>query len=210
MPYQQKNNPKPATERAFLCHANCYNRVMATTVKIDSSSVKGLAERLKQAKERLQVGWFEGVNYDDGTPVAGVAAQNEFGGRNVPARPFMRPAIAEHSQKWSDIYRGAAKQWINGTGDYSSVLTAVGLTAEADIRNAIANGNHMPLSPVTLALRRLRNDNVPIGASTVRRVAAAIAAGQTGPGQLGQPFANADPLRETGYMIATLTHLVSE
>ncbi len=44
----------------------------------------------------------------------------------------------------------------------------------------------------------------------VGAVGAAIAAGETAPGQLGdQSFGNKDPLRDTGYMIATLTHEVS-
>jgi hypothetical protein len=179
-----------------------------TKVRIDASSVRGLAEKLKQAKEKLQVGWFDGVNYEDGIPVAGVAAANEFGTKKVPARPFMRPAVSDNQSKWADVYAKMARQWIGGSGGYAGVLTTVGLVAEADIRNAIVTGDHLALSPVTLALRRLRNDNVPIGVDTVRKVAAAIAAGETGSGQLGQPSDNRDPLRETGYMIATLTHNV--
>lgn len=177
-------------------------------VRIDASSVRGLADKLKQAKEKLQVGWFDGVNYGDGVPVAGIAALNEFGSKTAPARPFMRPAIADNKAKWSGTYLQMARQWINGSGDYAGVLTTVGLVAEADIRNAITTGDHLALSPITLALRRLRNDNVPIGGKLIGAVAGAIAAGETGAGQLGQPSDNRDPLRETGYMIATLTHNV--
>ncbi len=180
-----------------------------TKVRIDASSVRGLAEKLKQAKEKLQVGWFDGVNYEDGKPVAGIAALNEFGSKTAPARPFIRPAVADNQSKWADIYAQMARQWISGSGDYAGVLTTVGLVAEADIRNAIVTGDHQALSPITLALRRLRNDNVPIGGKLIGAVAGAIAAGETGSGQLGQPSDNRDPLRETGYMIATLTHNVS-
>ena len=180
-----------------------------TKVRIDSSKVRGLADKLKEAKEQLQVGWFEGVAYDDGIPVAGVASANEFGTNTVPPRPFFRPAIADNQDKWSETYRQMAARWIAGNGDYSGVLNTVGLVAVADVKNAIVSGNHAPLSPVTLALRKLRNDGVPIGAKTVRRVAAAVARGETGAGQLGEPFANRDPLRETGFMISTLTHEVS-
>lgn len=88
------------------------------------------------------------------------------------------------------------------------MLTTVGLVVQADVKNAIVGGNHKPLSPVTLALRRLKNDNVPIGKKTVGMVAAAVARGETGPGELGQPFSNQDPLRDTGYMLATLTYEV--
>lgn len=179
-------------------------------IRIDGSKVKGLAEKLKLAKDKLQVGWFQGAKYSDGLPVALVAAWQEFGTKSAPARPFMRPAASDNKDKWADIYLGAARQWLQGNGPYRDVLTAVGLTAEADIKNAIVNGNHAPLSPVTLALRKLRNDGVKIGGALVGQVAAAVARGETGAGQLGQPFGNQDPLRDTGYMIATVTHEVSQ
>lgn len=181
---------------------------MASRVRIDSSKVRGLSSKLRKATEQLQVGWFEGAKYDDGTPVAGIAALQEFGSKRAPARPFMRPATEDNRAKWVQAYYGAAQQWLNSSGTYSSVLTTVGLVVQADVKSAIVGGNHQALSPVTLALRRLRNENVPIGGKLVGMVAGAVARGETGPGQLGQPFANTDPLRDTGYMLATLTYEV--
>ena len=178
-------------------------------VRIDSSKVRGLADKLKSAKDRLETGWFEGSKYDEGLPVAMVAYWQEMGTKTAPARKFFRPAIEDNQQKWRDAFYFYARKWINGMGSYSQVLTAVGLTVEADVRNAIVDGNHAALSPVTLALRRLRDDNVPIGGKVVGQVAAAVAEGKTGSGELGQPSANRDPLRETGYMISTLTHEVT-
>lgn len=177
-------------------------------INIDSRKLRELQSKLRKATETLQVGWFPGARYDDATPVATVAAWQEFGTKTAPPRPFMRPAAENSRARWVQAYYGAAQQWINGTGTYGSVLTTVGLVVEADIKSEIVGGNHKPLSPVTLALRRLKNDNVPIGKRTVGMVAAAVAAGETGSGQLGQPFANQDPLRDTGYMLATLTYEV--
>lgn len=178
---------------------------MPSRVRIDSSKVRGLSSKLRKATEELQVGWFPGANYDDGTPVAGIAALQEFGSKRAPARPFMRPATEENREKWVQAYYQAARKWISGTGPYSAVLTTVGLQVEGHVKNAIVGGNHQDLSPVTLALRKLRNDNVPIGGKLVGMVAAAVARGDTGPGQLGQPFGNTTPLNETGKMLATLT-----
>ena len=41
----------------------------------------------------MQVGFFATAKYDDGTPVAAVAAWNEFGTKRIPERPFFRQAI---------------------------------------------------------------------------------------------------------------------
>lgn len=177
---------------------------MPSRINIDASSVRGLADKLKGANQQLQVGWFEGAKYTDSTPVAQVAAWNEFGTKTAPARPFMRPASDDNRAKWVQAYMATARKWLRDGGDYNSVLTTLGLVVQGDVRGKIT-GNHKPLSPVTLALRRLKNDNVPIGKRTVGMVAGAIAAGHTGPGQLGQPFANTTPLNETGIMLATLT-----
>jgi hypothetical protein len=49
----------------------------------------------------LQVGFMENADpYPDGTPVALVAAVQEFGSpsNGIPPRPFMRPAVAERSR----------------------------------------------------------------------------------------------------------------
>lgn len=182
---------------------------MATRIQIDTSKIRGLSDKLRRANNELQVGWFPGANYDSGTPVAGVAAAQEFGTKTAPARPFMRPAIAENKDKWAELYLQGAKQWLSGNLDYVSVLRGVGLQAEGDIKNQIVSGNHEPLSPITLAIRNLKNKNVPIGKRTIGMVAAAIAEGKTGPGELGQPYGNDTPLNDTGLMIASLTHEVS-
>ena len=182
---------------------------MVSRVNISASGTKALAQKLKRAKESLQVGWFSDVSYQDGTPVAGIAALNEYGTSTSPARPFFRPAIESNNSTWADTFAAGAKSWLNGSTEYSVVLNGVGLQAQADVKTAIVSGNHAPLSPVTLALRRLKNQGVPIGRGVVGAVASAVAQGKTGAGELGAPFANQDPLRDTGYMISTLTYEVS-
>ena len=54
---------------------------------------------LKKAEEarrsKVRVGFFSSAKYDDGKPVAEVAAYQEFGiGAGVPERPFFRQSIA--------------------------------------------------------------------------------------------------------------------
>lgn len=67
----------------------------------------------------VRVGFFQGVRYEDGTPVAAVARYNEFGalaaGRyRIPPRPFMRPALhanrAALTERLRQLYRKALRE----------------------------------------------------------------------------------------------------
>lgn len=179
-----------------------------SSVKVNLSALKKLSKQLKEAdKKELQVGWFSSAKYDDNTPVAYVAALNEFGRY---ARPFIRPAIAENKKDWNSTIEVAFKKMLAGNLTPDKAMTILGLQVEGDIKQSIVSGDHAPLSPITLAIRRLKNDGgVKINATLVGMVADAVARGETGPGQLGQPSGNTDPLRDTGYMLATVTHEVS-
>ena len=70
-----------------------------TTVKITGGRKldKFLRTAGKGGVSGVRVGFFSTARYDDGTPVATVAAINEFGSReaNIPERPFFRQAIAK-------------------------------------------------------------------------------------------------------------------
>ena len=51
-----------------------------------------------------QVGIPSGIQYEDGTDVAFVAAIHEFGApaANIPARPFIMPTVAEQKDQWTN------------------------------------------------------------------------------------------------------------
>ena len=91
----------------------------------------------------------------------------------------------------------------------NDVFNGLGLAAQADVKNAIT-GSHQALSPVTLALRKLKSDGQTINGTLVGAVAAAIERGETGSGQLGEPFANTTPLQDSGIMLATITYNLGE
>ncbi|KAG1305014.1 hypothetical protein G6F62_015645 [Rhizopus arrhizus] len=67
-----------------------------------------LMARLKEIADKagqggtLRVGFLENAKYPDGTPVAMVAAINEFGrpDHNQPPRPFFRRMIEEKHKGW--------------------------------------------------------------------------------------------------------------
>lgn len=128
-----------------------------------------------------RVGWFETAKYEDGTPVAAVAAKNEFGSGPVPARPFMRPTIEAELPQWARIAERAAKQVVAGAMDQRTAIEVLAAKAAGDIRKAITRVQSPPLAPRTIEARAAR------GAS-------------------GK--ASAKPLVDTGHMLQTLTHEV--
>ncbi len=175
-------------------------------------NLKALQQRLKSMdKKELQVGWFESAKYDDATPVAGIAAMQEFGSpaRSIPPRPFFRPTIEGSSKDWSRLVGDGTRAIINGKASYDQVMNGLGLQVVGDVQKTIATANYTPLSPITLALRNLRDSNMEIGGAMVGAVASAIARGEVGAGQLGQPSSNTTPLNDTGVMIATMSYEVN-
>ncbi|AUG84951.1 hypothetical protein MAELSTROM_31 [Pseudoalteromonas phage Maelstrom] len=176
------------------------------SVTVDLSALKNLKKSLEDAREEtLQVGWFSSANYDAETPVAQVAFWQEYGTKSAPPRPFFRPAVADNQTKWGALTELGIQAVIDGSASMSDVFNGLGLTVQADVKNAI-NGQHQALSPVTLALRKLRDDGHAINGTLVGAVASAIARGETGSGQLGEPSANTKPLQDNGIMLASLTY----
>ena len=108
--------------------------------------------------ESLQVkaGFIDGATYPDGTPVAMVAAVNEYGdpARNQPPRPFFRNAIAQHESEWADtIARGMEK----GV-DTRTILSVVGEQIAGDVVQSIATLMEPPIKDATIANRRRRGN----------------------------------------------------
>lgn len=106
--------------------------------------------------KQLKVGFIDGATYPDGTPVAMVAATNEYGNpaNNQPPRPFFRNAISDHETEWSeDIARGL------GTGlELEHVLSVVGEKIAGDIVQSISTLMDPPLSAATIVSRKSKGN----------------------------------------------------
>ena len=107
-------------------------------------------------KLTLAVGWFEAAKYDAETPVAAVAAQNEYGNEelNIPPRPFIRPTVANRSRVWKGFITRNAKKVISGDLSGDQMMEALGLAVAGDIRKTITQIHEPKLSERTLAARR--------------------------------------------------------
>lgn len=168
------------------------------------------AERLKVLLEGLQsdkvgkVGWFASSKYEDGTPVAYVAAIQEFGYGPIRARPFMRSSIKMYKDDWRALAESGARAILAGNVTIDQVLEGIGMQAAGDIALTISQIYSPTLSPITVELRRARRAGETING---RRVGEAAKATQSAfwSGGSGSAY---KPLVDTGYMISTLTSTV--
>lgn len=153
-----------------------------------------------------KVGWFESAKYPDGTPVAYVAAIQELGHGPIPPRPFMRVAQKKNQEAWKKVAEQAAKNILDGKMTGQEGMELIAMQAEADVLEAITAVNAPPLSPITLWARLYRRKGIRITGKTIGEIAARIASGELS--SAGPDGISKKPLNDSGFMIATLTHVV--
>ncbi|WP_108574656.1 hypothetical protein [Pseudomonas sp. GV047] len=126
---------------------------ITTTVstKLDMKGLTNLARRMATlAKLQPKVGFFED-KYDDGMPVAQVAAWNEHGSRFHPERPFMKETVnsAQTRQAMVRLLVKAAQASISGKGNARSIMAMVGKLLVGEIKATISNyPGHNSLSTI--------------------------------------------------------------
>lgn len=177
----------------------------------NSDAVKKLLEQL--GRKEVRVGFFEHSKYPDGTPIAYVAAIQEFGYGPIPPRPFMRPAEQQNKEKWVAAIARGTRAAIDGSVTIDHALEQIGMVAAADVRKAIKAVTAPALSPLTLLLRKHKRqeDAEPIGGKLVG--AYAKQSQFTGP-QPKQKKSDTlagistKPLVDTGQMIQAVTSVV--
>ena len=107
-------------------------------------------------KKEIRVGFFENSKYTDGTPIAYVAAIQEFGYGPIPPRPFMRPAEEANKGKWLKGIAAGVRGVIAGQVTLDHALEQVGMVAAGDVRKAIKSVTAPPLAESTVRARQRR------------------------------------------------------
>ena len=96
----------------------------------------------------LRVGFLENARYPDGTPVAMIAAINEYGKPpSQPPRPFMRNAIAKYSPEWPEAIAGLLKA---NDLDAVKALDLAGAAIAGQIRQSIVDLTSPALAESTI------------------------------------------------------------
>lgn len=110
----------------------------------------------------LRVGFLERAKYPDGTPVAMVAAIQDFGAprAGIPPRPFFRNMIAAKQGKWPKAIAGLLKA--NGY-DAERALDIAGAAIAGQLRDSIISTNEPPLKPATIRAKGFAKSLVDTG-----------------------------------------------
>jgi hypothetical protein len=134
-----------------------------TTFNLDK--INGYLGRVPQEFDgkSAHIGWFEDAKYEDGTPVAEVAAQNEFGvpTEHIPPRPFMRPTVADKGMEWATNLGLGVVEVQDKNMTATQVLDAVGSGAAGDIQKTISLITSPAISAYTIS-KRLERGNASI------------------------------------------------
>lgn len=110
-----------------------------------------MARMLTNART-VQVGFLAGATYPDGTPVAMVAAIQNYGApkANIPPRPFFSNMIRAKKGEWAP----AAADLLKSNGyDALRTLQLMGEGIAGQLRESIIETNSPPLAASTLAKR---------------------------------------------------------
>ena len=112
---------------------------------------RALAEISKRVTKAatVRVGFLSDATYPDGTPVALVAATQNFGSmsQGIPPRPFFTNMVADKSSEWGDKL---ARLLEANDYDVEKALALMGQGIAGQLRQAITDTNAPPLAPETV------------------------------------------------------------
>lgn len=112
---------------------------------------RGHLERLFAKRVEVRAGVLEGATNEEAaregreSRVAVYAAYNEFGAKNIPARPFMRQTVAEQMPTWKqNVARALPRMGMDATAK------VIGQRMAEDIQAKILSDMPPPNAPATL------------------------------------------------------------
>ncbi|MDB5777606.1 MAG: hypothetical protein JWP38_3739 [Herbaspirillum sp.] len=163
-----------------------------------------LSKKINKAAA-VKVGFLEGARYPDGTPVAMVAAIQNFGapGVGIPPRPFFSDMIKEKNPEWAP---SIGKLLVANDYDAAKALDLMGERIGEDLQQAIIDTDAPALSKTTLMLRKMRSQDqsLVVSGATVGEAAARVAAGESVGG------VSTKVLDDSGHMLNSVGHEVTE
>lgn len=105
----------------------------------------------------VEAGWFPSAVYEDGTPVAGVAAVQEF--RDGGSRSFMRTTVAAKRPEWANQVGKLATRVTSGKLSEQGMGDLIGAMVVGDVQRTISKITEPELAESTKAARRRRGNS---------------------------------------------------
>ena len=142
--------------------------MVKVTVKVQQRGGKKLQRLLREAGKGgvsgVKVGFFSTAKYQDGTPVAAVAAWNEFGTKTIPERSFFRNALAESERSVGRILQAGldTKKMVVD----EQLAGRVGAHVQGKIQDSITSLKEPPNAPETV--RRKGSSDPLLDTGTLR------------------------------------------
>ena len=136
---------------------------MAVTVKVTGGDkYKKFLAKLGEIAGGVKAGILEGAtNRETGELIAPYAIYNEFGTKNIPARPFMRTVAKEKPKTWVSTMVGHIRGRATNPAVWKESLGLAGEQMVADIKNSIENGSWAPNAPATVAAKARKGKSEP-------------------------------------------------
>ena len=128
-----------------------------------NKEVKNLQNSLNPQGQYAKVGLPEssGDHEDSGTPIVAIGAIHEFG-IGVPMRSFLRVPIGEHSAEIANIAKIGAKKIVDGSGNITGTLKAMGETGVSISKESFSSNNWAPLKDPTRGGKNKDGDATPL------------------------------------------------
>lgn len=121
----------------------------------------------KLAKLEVQVGFQRGeAAYEDGTDLVDIAAYNEYGSSDTPARPFMKQSFENHEDELQKACDKVNQTLSNG-GTAEAALKQLGVYAKGLVQQEIVDGSFEPNKPSTV--KKKGSDKPLIDTGTMRQ-----------------------------------------
>jgi hypothetical protein len=152
--------------------------------------------------QSVKVGFLANATYPDGTPVAMVAAIQNWGAprAGIPPRPFFSNMIVAKQAEW-----GPATGALLVANNYNAArtLAQVGEAISGQLREGIINTNDPPLSQVTLMIRKMKSEGATITRKSLKVARQRLDAGESVAG------VSTKTLIETSNMINSVAYEVT-
>lgn len=130
-------------------------------------NIKNEMAAMRGAVARIGLLSKSGKSKKSNASIVEIGFYNEFGTKDIPARPFIRTTADENRTKYVSLFKSEATKIFQGRSTTRRSLELIGLRAQADVRKKIKSIKTPPNAASTI--RQKGSDNPLIDDGTMLR-----------------------------------------